>query len=50
MVQEHLRLFEFPKGFKELRVLEEKLTVNRKPVYKREMAQSIVGISDVAGV
>ena len=31
--------FEFPEGFKELRVLEEKLTVNRKPVYTRELAQ-----------
>ena len=31
--------FEFPKGFKELRVLEEKLTVDRRPVYTRERAQ-----------
>jgi predicted ATPase len=31
--------FEFPEGFKELRVLEEKLTVNLKPVYTRELAQ-----------
>ncbi len=31
--------FEFPKGFKELRVFEEKLTVGGKPVYTREMAQ-----------
>lgn len=31
--------FEFPEGFKELRVLEEKLTVEGKPVYTREMAQ-----------
>jgi predicted ATPase len=31
--------FEFPEGFKELRVFEEKLTVNGKPVYTRKMAQ-----------
>ena len=31
--------FEFPKGFKELRVLEEKITVDRKPVYTREVGQ-----------
>ena len=31
--------FEFPEGFKELRVLEEKLTVDGKPVYTRELAQ-----------
>jgi hypothetical protein len=31
--------FEFPEGFKELRVLEEKLTVGGKPVYSREVAQ-----------
>ena len=31
--------FEFPKGFKELRVLEEKLTFNGAPVYSREVAQ-----------
>jgi ABC-type Mn2+/Zn2+ transport system ATPase subunit len=31
--------FEFPEGFKELRVLEEKLTVDGKPVYTREVAQ-----------
>jgi predicted ATPase len=31
--------FELPEGFKELRVLEEKLTVDRKPVYTREVAQ-----------
>src|SRR5665213_1661581 len=30
--------FEFPKGFKELRVLEEKLTVGGKPVYSRALA------------
>jgi energy-coupling factor transporter ATP-binding protein EcfA2 len=31
--------FEFPEGFKELRVFEEKLTVDGKPVYTRERAQ-----------
>jgi len=31
--------FEFPEGFRELRVLEEKLTVDGKPVYTRELAQ-----------
>jgi hypothetical protein len=31
--------FELPEGFKELRVLEEKLTVDGKPVYAREVAQ-----------
>jgi predicted ATPase len=31
--------FEFPEGFKELRVLEEKLTVDRKLIFNREVAQ-----------
>jgi energy-coupling factor transporter ATP-binding protein EcfA2 len=31
--------FEFPAGFRELRVFEEKLTVDNKPVYTREVAQ-----------
>lgn len=31
--------FEFPDGFKELRVLEEKLTVEGKPVFTRNLAQ-----------
>ena len=31
--------FEYPAGFKDLRVLEEKLTVGGKPVYTRELAQ-----------
>lgn len=31
--------FEFPKGFKELRVFEEKLVVDGQPVYTREIAQ-----------
>jgi predicted ATPase len=36
---EYVIAFELPKGFKELRVLEEKLTVGGMPVYTREMAQ-----------
>jgi hypothetical protein len=36
---EYVIAFEFPKGFKELRVLEEKLSVGGKPVYTREVAQ-----------
>jgi len=31
--------FEFPEGFKELRVFEERLTVDGKPIYEREIAQ-----------
>jgi hypothetical protein len=31
--------FEFPDGFKELRVFEERLTVDGRPVYSREVAQ-----------
>ena len=31
--------FEFPEGFRELRVFEEKLTVDSKPVFSREAAQ-----------
>jgi ABC-type Mn2+/Zn2+ transport system ATPase subunit len=31
--------FEFPEGFKELRVLEERLTVDGNPIYTRELAQ-----------
>lgn len=30
--------FELPAGFKEMRVLEERLTVDREPVYTRELA------------
>ncbi len=36
---EYAIAFEFPEGFRELRVLEEKLTVGGKPVYTREAAQ-----------
>jgi len=38
-VYEYVIAFEFPEGFKELRVLEEKFAVNGKPVYTREHAQ-----------
>ena len=38
-IYEYAVAFEFPKGFKELRVFEEKLTVGGKPVYTRELAQ-----------
>ena len=38
-IYEYAIAFEFPEGFKELRVLEEKLTVDGKPVYTREVAQ-----------
>jgi energy-coupling factor transporter ATP-binding protein EcfA2 len=31
--------FDFPRGFKELRVLEEKLTASGRPVYARQLAQ-----------
>jgi predicted ATPase len=39
IVYEYVIAFEFPEGFKELRVFEEKLTVDRTPVYTREVAQ-----------
>ena len=35
-VYSYVIAFEFPEGFKELRVLEEKLTVNGKPSYTRK--------------
>jgi predicted ATPase len=38
-IYEYVIAFEFPEGFKELRVLEEKLAVNGKPVFTREAAQ-----------
>jgi ABC-type Mn2+/Zn2+ transport system ATPase subunit len=38
-VYEYIIAFEFPDGFKELRVFEEKLTVSGKPVFSREVAQ-----------
>ncbi len=38
-IYEYAIAFEFPEGFKELRVFEEKLTVDGKPVYTRELAQ-----------
>ncbi|MBI2948575.1 MAG: AAA family ATPase [Verrucomicrobia bacterium] len=36
---EYIIAFDFPSGFKELRVHEEKLTVAGKPVYARQLAQ-----------
>lgn len=36
---EYVIAFEFPEGFKELRILEEKLIVGGKPVYTRAQAQ-----------
>lgn len=38
-IYEYVIAFEFPSKFKELRVLEEKLAVDGKPVYTRELAQ-----------
>lgn len=38
-VYEYVIAFELPEDFKELRVLEEKFTVDGKPVYTRELAQ-----------
>jgi hypothetical protein len=42
-IYEYVVAFEFPEGFKELRVLEEKFAVNGKPVYTREHAQVQLG-------
>lgn len=38
-IYEYVIAFEFPEGFKELRILEEKLSVGGKPLYTREGAQ-----------
>ena len=38
-IYEYVIALEFPEGFKELRVLEERLSVGGKPVYTRELAQ-----------
>jgi len=38
-IYEYVIAFEFPEGFRELRVLEEKLAVEGKPVYTRDLAQ-----------
>ncbi|MBI3654022.1 MAG: ATP-binding protein [Acidobacteria bacterium] len=38
-IYQYVIAFELPKGFKELRVLEESLAVDGKPVYSRERAQ-----------
>jgi predicted ATPase len=37
-IYEYAIAFEFPKDFKELRVLEEKLTAGGRPIYSRELA------------
>jgi hypothetical protein len=37
-IYEYVIAFEFPKGFKELRVLEEKLSTGNKTIYTRELA------------
>ena len=42
-IYEYVVAFEFPEGFKELRVFEEKLTVSGNPVYTREVAQVRLG-------
>jgi len=39
VVYEYALAFEFPLGFKELRVLEEKLAISGTPVYTRKLAQ-----------
>lgn len=38
-IYEYIIAFEFPEGFKELRVFEEKFAVDGEPVYSREVAQ-----------
>lgn len=38
-IYEYVIAFELPEGFKELRVLEEKLAVGGKPIYTRQLAQ-----------
>jgi ABC-type Mn2+/Zn2+ transport system ATPase subunit len=38
-IYEYVIAFEFPEGFKELRVFEEKFTVDGNPVYTRKVAQ-----------
>jgi recombinational DNA repair ATPase RecF len=38
-IYEYIIAFEFPEGFKELRVFEEKFAVDGAPVYTREVAQ-----------
>ena len=38
-IYEYIIAFEFPEGFKELRVLEERLILDGRPIYSREVAQ-----------
>jgi len=42
-IYQYVIAFEFPEGFKELRVLEEKLAVNEEPIYTRAQAQVHLG-------
>ena len=44
-IYEYIIAFEFPEGFKELRVFEEKLSVGGKPVYTRDKAQVHLAIT-----
>jgi hypothetical protein len=46
MIFEYAIAFEFPKGFKELRVLEERLAVGGQLIYTRELAQVHLARSD----
>ena len=53
-IYEYAIALEFPPGFKELRVLEEKLLVDGSPVYTRELAQvnlarTRLGLASLAG-
>lgn len=45
-IYEYVIAFEFPEGFKELRVLEERLTLGSKPIYTREGAQVSLARTD----
>src|SRR5208283_681345 len=47
MTYEYGIAFELPERFKELRVLEEKLAVNGKPIYTREQAEVHLGAKQV---
>lgn len=38
-IYQYVVAFDFPRGFKELRVLEEKLTAGGRPVYSRQLAE-----------
>ena len=47
-IYEYVIAFELPEGFKELRVLEESLAVNGKPIYTRAQAQVHLGLKQGA--